>query len=717
MNIRDLGKVSIRWKLTLLIVTISTVSLLLASVAFITSDRINSQQTTSNNLHTMAEIIAANSSAALLFGDARAAQETLGFLKAQQHIQAAAIYGMDETVFASYRKPGIAIELPDSNIQAETILFWVNHVELFTHINYEGEQIGIVYLRSDMKAIHDRLVWFLGIVAAVLLMSVLVTFVLSTKLQRIITDPLLRLSAIARQIRTENNYSLRVSGENEDELGNLITDFNAMLDVIQSRDNELMEHRAMLEERVMQRTSELEIANAELATSKSQAEAVAKRMEYHAHHDGLTGLPNRLLLNDRITAELAHARRQQGKLALLFLDLDRFKIINDSLGHAVGDQLLRVIARRLGNCVRDEDTVARLGGDEFMVLLPRISGSSDAGRIARKVIDCLVNPISCNGHELHITTSVGISIFPHDGTDAETLIKHADISMYRAKELGRNKAIYYTAEMNAGSRKQLALENSLRQAVGKNQLKLFYQPKIDIVKNTIVGVEALLRWEHPTMGMISPVEFIPIAEDTGMIIPIGEWVLNTAFTQLQQWHQAGYPDLSMAVNISSAQLSRPGLEDVVAQALQAAGVDACMAELEITENAAIENLEPAIAILEKLKNTGVSIAMDDFGTGYSSLSYLRQLPIDVVKIDQSFVRGIPDNHEDILIAQAIIAMTRSLNLSLVVEGIENVKQLNFFRQQGCNIVQGFLFSKPVEADAILRMLAAQSAPGTVNLVK
>ena len=717
MNIRDLGKVSIRWKLTLLIVTISTVSLLLASVAFITSDRINSQQTTSNNLRTMAEIIAANSSAALLFGDARAAQETLGFLNAQQHIQAAAIYGMDETVFASYRKPGIAIEFPDSNIQTETILFWVNHVELFTHINYEGEQIGIVYLRSDMKAIHDRLVWFLGIVAAVLLMSVLVTFVLSTKLQRIITDPLLRLSAIARQIRTENNYSLRVSGENEDELGNLITDFNAMLDVIQSRDNELMEHRAMLEERVMQRTSELEIANAELATSKSQAEAVAKRMEYHAHHDGLTGLPNRLLLNDRITAELAHARRQQGKLALLFLDLDRFKIINDSLGHAVGDQLLRVIARRLGNCVRDEDTVARLGGDEFMVLLPRISGSSDAGRIARKVIDCLVNPISCNGHELHITTSVGISIFPHDGTDAETLIKHADISMYRAKELGRNKAIYYTAEMNAGSRKQLALENSLRQAVGKNQLKLFYQPKIDIVKNTIVGVEALLRWEHPTMGMISPVEFIPIAEDTGMIIPIGEWVLNTAFTQLQQWHQAGYPDLSMAVNISSAQLSRPGLEDVVAQALQAAGVDACMAELEITENAAIENLEPAIAILEKLKNTGVSIAMDDFGTGYSSLSYLRQLPIDVVKIDQSFVRGIPDNHEDILIAQAIIAMTRSLNLSLVVEGIENVKQLNFFRQQGCNIVQGFLFSKPVEADAILRMLAAQSAPGTVNLVK
>jgi len=717
MNIRDLGRVSIRWKLTLLIVTISTVSLLLASVAFITSDRINTQQTVSKNLATMAEIIAANSSAALLFRDARAAQETLGFLKAQQHIQAAAIYGMDNAVFASHRKPGISIEFPESNIQTENVLFWGNHVELFTHINYEGEQIGVVYLRSNMKAIHDRLVWFLGIVAAVLLMSVLVTFALSTRLQRIITDPLLRLSAIARQVRTENNYSLRVNGENEDELGNLIVDFNAMLDEIQSRDDELMEHRAMLEERVMQRTSELEIANAELAASKSQAEAVAKRMEYHAHHDALTGLPNRILLNDRITAELAHARRQQGKLALLFLDLDRFKIINDSLGHAVGDQLLRVIARRLGNCVREEDTVARLGGDEFMILLPRITGSSDAGRIARKVIDCLVNPISCNGHELHITTSVGISIFPHDGADAETLIKHADISMYRAKELGRNKAIYFTAEMNAGSRKQLALENSLRVAAEKNQLKLFYQPKIDIFRNTIVGVEALLRWEHPTMGMISPMEFIPVAEDTGLIIPIGEWVLNTAFTQLKQWHQAGYTDLTMAVNISSAQLSRPGLEDVIEKALQAADLDASRTEIEITENAAIENLEPAIAILEKLKHMGISIAMDDFGTGYSSLSYLRQLPIDVVKIDRSFVREIPDSQEDVLIAQAIIAMTQSLNLSLVVEGIENVKQLNFFRQQGCNIVQGFLFSKPVAADEMLRMLAAQSAPGTVNLVK
>ena len=701
----------------MLIVVISSVSLLLASTAFITSDRINTQQTVSDHLGTMADIIAANSSAALLFSDPVAAQETLGFLSSQPYIQAAAIYGMDEMEFASYIKPGLELEMPEILSQTANILFWGDHVELFTHIVYEGEQIGVVYLRSDMEAVNDRLILFLGIVALVVIVSLLVTFVLSAQLQRIITDPLLRLSAIARQVSTEKNYAVRVIGEGKDEIGNLITDFNTMLDEIQLRDKELRENRLQLEDRVAQRTRELEIANEQLELSKEQAESVASRMEYHAHHDALTGLPNRILLNDRITSELAHARRQQTNTALLFLDLDRFKIINDSLGHAVGDQLLRVIARRLNNCVRDEDTVARLGGDEFMVLLPRIGGSADAGRIAKKIIECLVDPISCNGHELHITTSIGISIYPYDGADAETLIKHADISMYRAKELGRNKAVYYTAEMNAGSRKQLALETNLRKALEKDQLKLFYQPKVDISRNMIIGVEALLRWEHPTMGFISPLDFIPVAEDTGLIVPIGEWVLHTAFRQLQQWHNAGFTDLTVAVNLSSAQLARPGFEDVVAQALSESGLDASMAELEITENVVMENIDSAIIILEKLKYMGISVAMDDFGTGYSSLSYLRRLPIDIVKIDKSFVREIPDSAEDVTIAQAIIAMAKSLKLSLIVEGVENVRQLNFFRQQNVNIVQGYLFSKPVEASELLKMLESETLPGTVNLVK
>jgi diguanylate cyclase (GGDEF)-like protein len=713
-NLRDMP---IRRKLTLLTVMISTVSLLLASVAFVTSDRISTQKTVSNNLETLADIIAANSSAALLFSDPVAAQETLGFLDSQQHIQAAAIYDGNENEFARYIKPGLRLELPASGLQYDNVLFWSNHVELFSRIFYEGEHIGTIYLRSDMKAIHDRLVWFLGIVSIVLLVSLLVTFLLSAQLQRIITDPLLRLSAIARQVSTGKNYSVRVIGEGKDELGNLISDFNTMLDEIQSRDRELREHRLKLEERVAQRTRELESANAQLELSRQQAESVASRMEYHAHHDALTGLPNRILLHDRITSELAHARRQQSNAALLFLDLDRFKLINDSLGHAIGDQLLRVISRRLGNCVREEDTVARLGGDEFMVLLPRISGSADAGRIAKKIIDSLIDPVSCNGHELHITTSIGISIFPYDGTDAETLIKHADISMYRAKELGRNKAVYYTAEMNAGSRKQLAMETSLRKALEKNQLKLFYQPKVDINRNMIVGVEALLRWEHPTMGSISPLDFIPVAEDSGLIMPIGEWVLNTAFRQLKQWHNAGFSDLTVAVNLSSVQLSHPGFEETVELALQNSDLDAGLVGLEVTENVAMENIDSSVVILERFKCMGIGLAMDDFGTGYSSLNYLRRLPIDTVKIDKSFVREIPDSTDDVTIAQAIIAMAQSLKLSLIVEGVENVRQLNFFRQLGITIVQGYLFSKPVPASDILKMLESQTVPGAVNLVK
>jgi diguanylate cyclase (GGDEF)-like protein len=706
---------SVRHKLILLMVAVSFVSLMTASIAFIKTDRMNTQQVVSDNLETMASIIAANSTAAILFGDAAAARETLSFLKSREHIQAAAIYNATGEIFATHTKVDLEDEFPEANLMQENVLFWNNHVELNQPITYRGDTVGAVYLRSDIHAIHQRLSTFLRIVTVVMLSSLLITIALSTRMSRIITDPLLRLSDIARQITTEKNYSLRVVAREKDELGDLIADFNAMLDEIQARDNALEDHQHMLERRVWQRTRELKIANLELENAKEKAESVAQRMQYHAHHDALTGLPNRTLLNDRISTALAHARRQQTVLALLFLDLDRFKLINDSLGHATGDQLLRVISRRLSSCLRDEDTVARLGGDEFMVLLPRISGSADAGRIGRKIIESLVEPVTCNGHELHITTSIGISVYPHDGRDADTLVKNADISMYRAKELGRNKVVYYTTEMNAGSRKQLAMETNLRKAVENDELQLHYQPKVDINRNSIVGVEALLRWEHPVMGYISPLEFIPIAEDCGLIAAIGEWVLHTAFSELGNWHAAGHDHITMSVNLSSAQLARPGLENIVEEALAAAGIGPGMAELEITENVAMQNIDSAIATLTKLKQMGVSIAMDDFGTGYFSLGYLRRLPVDMVKLDRSFVRGIPESSEDALIAQTIIAMARCLNISLVVEGVENARQLRFFRQQGCDIVQGYLFSEPVDAAEMLEILNSHDTPGTIKL--
>jgi len=712
---RVIQNVSIRHKLTLIIMLISTVTLMIASFVFLTSDRLYSQKNVGDSLGIMADMIAANSTAAILFGDPAAASETLGFLKMQANIEIGVIYDLDNGIFAMYHKPGINVQPPVPDAQRENVQFREDYIELFSDITYQGEKIGVVYLRSDLRAIHDRLAWFLGIVAAVLLVSLLVAYSLSARMQHIITAPLLRLSAIARRISTEKNYSLRVGGEGRDELGSLIIDFNIMLDEIQARDEKLKTHQEELEARVAQRTRELERTNQELALSKEQAELVAKRMQFHAHHDALTGLPNRVLFNDRIKTELAHARREQSIMALLFLDLDRFKIINDSLGHATGDQLLRIISRRIKDCIREGDTVARLGGDEFMVLLPRITSASDAGRIGNKIIESLNVPVSCSGQDLHITTSVGISVFPFDGTDTETLMKNADISMYRAKELGRNKVAYYTAELNAGSRKQLALETNLRKALERNELTLFYQPKIDITCNRIVGVEALLRWQRPGMGYVSPNEFIPIAEETGLIAPIGEWVLHTAFRQLRAWQDTGFPELTMAVNLSSVQLTRSGFENVLESAIVESGINPALAELEVTENVAMKNMDTAALTLGKLKRMGVSIAMDDFGTGYSSLSYLRRLPVDTVKIDHSFVCEIPDNIEDVLIAQAIIAMTKSLNMSLVIEGIENERQLNFFRQQGCRIVQGYLFSAPVGADAMLEMLRAQTEAGAFSI--
>lgn len=714
---RMFRNLSVRRKITLIIMIIVTATLLVSSVAFITSDRLYTQKNVGNSLSIMADMIAANSTAAILFGDSAAAAETLGFLGSQENIEAGVIYDAEHEVFARYNRNGIDGQQPAPPDTDDNMLYWSDHIDLFRTITYQGEKIGSIYLRSDLRAVHERLARFLAIVAAVLAGSLLVAFALIGRLQHVVTAPLLRLSVIARRISIEKNYSLRVLGYGNDEIGTLIHDFNNMLDEIQLRDDQLKVHRQELEKRVMQRTHELELANRQLAESKEKAEHVARHMEYHAHHDTLTGLPNRALLDDRLRVELSHARRDNSMLALLFLDLDRFKIINDSLGHATGDQLLRVVSQRLHTCLRDGDTVARLGGDEFMVLLPRITSSADAGRIGNKIIESLNERCNCNGHELHITTSIGISVYPHDGSDIETLVKHADISMYRAKEIGRNKVVYFTREMNLGSSKRLALETSLRRALENDELRLYYQPKVDITRNRITGVEALVRWEVPGSGFVSPLEFIPIAEESGLIVPLGEWVLRTALVQLQDWHAAGFAGLTMSVNLSSVQLARPGFENIVESALVDSGIDPGCVELEVTENVAMKNVDSTAGTLHKLKKMGLSIAMDDFGTGYSSLGYLRRLPIDTVKLDKSFVRGIPDGKEDALIAQAIVAMTASLNIALVVEGVENLRQLHFFRQLGCNLVQGYLFSAPVPAADMLELLHTQDFSGSLDLVR
>ena len=441
-------------------------------------------------------------------------------------------------------------------------------------------------------------------------------------------------------------------------------------------------------------------------TGRKQAEEQARSLAYH---DPLTGLPNRLLFQDRLGLAVAQAHRHRKPLAMLFLDLDRFKVINDSLGHTVGDRLICEVAGRLRTCLREGDTVARLGGDEFTLLLPDIGQAVDAAKVAKKVLDLVRMPFAVDGRELFVTASAGISLYPDDGSDAETLVKNADTAMYRAKEQGRDNYQLYTPAMNATALERLALESSLRKALAQDELVLYYQPIFDRTGRAH-GVEALLRWRHPELGLILPSEFIPLAEITGVILPMGPWVLRGACAQAWIW-QERHPGLSVAVNLSARQFQEPGLVGHVTDALADTGLEPRLLKLEITESNAMQNAQTSIQTLRELKALGVQISIDDFGTGYSSLSYLRRFPIDTLKIDRSLIRDIGSDPDDAAIAGAVIALAHTLKLEVVAEGVETRGQLEFLVASGCDRMQGYLFSPPVPAESCEELLAAPSHAG------
>ncbi len=438
-------------------------------------------------------------------------------------------------------------------------------------------------------------------------------------------------------------------------------------------------------------------------TERKQAE---ERMRHIAQHDALTGLPNRLALLVKLAQLLPDARRYGWKVAMMFLDLDRFKIINDTLGHQVGDELLREVACRISTVVRETDFVARLGGDEFVVILPGIKSPADAALVAGKIISTLAAPIEAEGHELHTTPSIGISIFPDDGPDSDVILKNADTAMYHAKAAGRNNYQFFSAEMNQASSERLNIEHKLRHAISRNELALCFQPQFSAESGLPIGVEVLLRWHHPTEGMISPARFIPVAEETGMIIEIGEWVLLNACREMMHWINAGLKPMRLAVNVSPKQLRRRDFCETVANALAASGLPPELLELEITESSVMENPQDAIQILERLGRMGVTLAIDDFGTGYSSLAYLKLFPIDHLKIDRSFVADIEQDLNDRAIAFGTIALAHSLGLKVIAEGVETDDQLDLLRSNGCDEVQGFLLAKPMNSAAAFAFLHA-----------
>lgn len=434
------------------------------------------------------------------------------------------------------------------------------------------------------------------------------------------------------------------------------------------------------------------------------AHAREAQLVFRAHHDDLTGLPNRALLSERLQQELVHARRDGNQLALLFLDLDRFKSVNDTLGHDGGDQLLRVAAERLSACVRESDTVARLGGDEFVVLLTSLHNPQQVAKIAGQVLSLLSQPFQIGSNECFIGVSIGISMFPADGTTDEELLKHADIAMYRAKAAGRGRFVFFEESMNLEQHERALMERELRLAIARDQLSVLYQPRIGLRDGRLHGAEALLRWHHPELGWVSPAKFIPLAEDVGLIDEIGPWVLRHVCEQLAAWQAAGYAIGTVSVNVSGRQLKSDHLIAQVRHALESTGLAPHALELEVTEGVLIDDVGSVIALLGQLKQTGVSIALDDFGTGYSSMAYLRRLPIDVLKIDQSFVRDLAHDEGARSIAQAIIALAHALHKSVVAEGVETLAQADLLRAWGCDEVQGYYFSRPVAAAALEDMM-------------
>jgi diguanylate cyclase (GGDEF)-like protein/PAS domain S-box-containing protein len=435
----------------------------------------------------------------------------------------------------------------------------------------------------------------------------------------------------------------------------------------------------------------------------------AEHIRFLAYYDGLTGLPNRSLLADRVAQAIAAARRSGRGLAVLFMDLDGFKHVNDSLGHLVGDELLRRVGERLKQQIRDTDTLARFGGDEFVLMLSDVESVDDVRTGARRCIEALGSPIRINEHEINITPSIGVSVFPADGEDFDQLIKNADTAMYRAKESGRNQYRLFEAGMNAQAVSRATLGNHLRRALERGQLLLHYQPQADIASGEIVGIEALVRWQHPELGLVPPADFIPVAEEIGVICALGEWVLNEACRQAVAWQHAGLPHLPVAVNLSALQLRRPDFLDTVRRALDSTGLEPHWLEVELTESVLMHEAEAALSMLRELSKIGIRVAVDDFGTGYSSLAYLRRLPIDKLKIDRSFVRDLTVDRDDWVIVSTIIRMAHSLNLKVIAEGVETGEHLAILRAQGCDEVQGYHLSRPLPAEEVAEFIRQRAA--------
>jgi diguanylate cyclase (GGDEF)-like protein len=664
---------SFRSKQRLVIMLACSIVLITTLFCFLAYSFVSFNRESCERLGALGDIIGADIGAALAFGDEQAINKSLSALRADPSIKQLFVLNEDNRVSAYYHQKMDA--RPDNLPQRLLTLQSETKQNLFQlspgverPVSREGIRLGTILIEQNESIITRKITASIGISAIILLFVLGFSYLLAERFQRVITEPVAAMATIMQEVSYTKDYSKRVPASDTDEIDTLAERFNEMLSEIERRDEDLLERQDQL--------------------------------HHMANYDALTGLPNRVLFSDRLEQALHRAARTGEWLAVLFIDLDDFKMINDTHGHRTGDLLLLETAARLTAGTRADDTLARLGGDEFTVFLHDVKTAENALMVAKKHIENLFRPYQIDDKRLFVSASIGVAIFPEHGATAETLIKNADSAMYLAKQNGKNSVDLFTDSLHLKLSERLGLSNDLHRALEQDEFELYYQPRINLARNSWASVEALIRWNHPERGILFPDKFIPLAEQNGMILPIGEWVLREACRQLHQWHCQGFHLPRISVNVSPLQLQRQDLLDMVKDTLASNNLCTQSLELEIVESALVEDSGRSISILKELQKIGVKISVDDFGTGYSSLSYLRNLPIDILKIDRSFLLHVHESVEDEHIIAAIIAMSLSLGLEVVTEGVECVEQAQILKKHNCQEAQGYFFAHPMPAEEL-----------------
>jgi len=657
---RIVGGNSFARRMTILALLASSVASATLMAALLGYDSMNAHRQLENRLATLANIVGQNSAATLLFDDRAAAIEVLGALEAERSVVSACLYTQSGSLFAEYQRSGSVRDCPAA--LGRGILTERGYVTVSRRVEHSSDRAGTLVLTADVREITERWRQMLEIMGILLLGALVVGGITGSLLQRKISKPIQALARAMNEVTAGHNFATRVILDGSDEIAQLGSGFNTMLAELEKRAAEKMEFEAQL--------------------------------QHQALNDDLTGLPNRRLLADRLSHALDVARRQGHEVALLYIDLDGFKLVNDSLGHAIGDLLLRQVAQRLRARVRLSDTLARLGGDEFAVVVSGHAVREQASVVSMALLDALAPTFMVAEHEITISASIGMSVFPENGATPMELLQQADSAMYAAKRLGKSQLMAFSDALGTEIRERLQLETDLRSAIAHGEMRAYYQPEFDVTTGELVRFEALARWIHPTLGSVPPGKFIPIAEEMGLVVALGNHILELACREARRWQEIAAHPVQVAVNVSSLQLMRESFVGEVAGILRKTGLDPHLLQIELTESVTLNGEAQVASAMRKLAELGVSLAIDDFGTGYSCLSYLPKLPFDALKIDRSFVNELGVRTEVDAMVHSLVTLAHNFGMRVIAEGVETEEQLARIREMGCNEVQGYLMGKP-----------------------